>query len=145
VAGGQVDRAGSGPGPAGRDRVVEVEAGDGSTSTLRARRAVVLATGTGPAIPLIDGLRELSPWDNRAVTSAKELPRRLLVLGGGAIGAEMAQAFKRLGCEEVTIVEALDRLIAIEEPFAGEQVRAAFEAEGIVKPRAAGRATGWPR
>jgi pyruvate/2-oxoglutarate dehydrogenase complex dihydrolipoamide dehydrogenase (E3) component len=120
-----------GRGRLGGDRVVEVEAGDGSTSTLRARRAVVLATGTGPAIPPIDGLRDLSPWDNRAVTSAKELPRRLLVLGGGAIGAEMAQAFKRLGCEEVTIVEALDRLIANEEPFAGEQVRAAFEAEGI--------------
>jgi pyruvate/2-oxoglutarate dehydrogenase complex dihydrolipoamide dehydrogenase (E3) component len=120
-----------GRGRLGGDHVVEVEAGDGSTATLRARRAVVLATGTGPAIPPIDGLRDLSPWDNRAVTSAKELPRRLLVLGGGAIGAEMAQAFKRLGCEEVTIVEALDRLIANEEPFAGEQVRAAFEAEGI--------------
>jgi pyruvate/2-oxoglutarate dehydrogenase complex dihydrolipoamide dehydrogenase (E3) component len=131
VAGGQVDRAGSGPGRLGGDHVVEVEAGDGSTSMLRARRAVVLATGTGPAIPPIDGLRDLAPWDNRAVTSAKELPRRLLVLGGGAIGAEMAQAFKRLGCEEVTIVEALDRLLANEEPFAGEQVRTTFEAEGI--------------
>jgi dihydrolipoamide dehydrogenase len=113
------------------ERAVEVEAADGSTRTLRAREAVVLATGTGPVIPPIDGLRELTPWDNRAVTSAKELPRRLLVLGGGAIGAEMAQAFKRLGCEEVTIVEALDRLLANEEPFAGEEVRAAFEAEGI--------------
>ena len=113
------------------ERAVEVEAADGSTRTLRARKAVVLATGTGPAIPPIDGLRELTPWDNRAVTSAKELPRRLLVLGGGAIGAEMAQAFRRLGCQEVTIVEALDRLLANEEPFAGEEVRAAFEAEGI--------------
>jgi pyruvate/2-oxoglutarate dehydrogenase complex dihydrolipoamide dehydrogenase (E3) component len=113
------------------DHAVDVDAGDGSTRTLRARKAVVLATGTGAAIPPIDGLRDLTPWDNRAVTSTKELPRRLLVLGGGAIGAEMAQAFKRLGCEQVTIVEALDRLLANEEPFAGEQVRAAFEAEGI--------------
>jgi pyruvate/2-oxoglutarate dehydrogenase complex dihydrolipoamide dehydrogenase (E3) component len=113
------------------ERVVEVEASDGSTRTLRARRAVVLATGTGPAIPPIDGLRDISVWDNRDVTSAKELPRRLLVLGGGAIGAEMAQAFKRLGCEEVTVVEASDRLLPMEEPFAGEEIRAAFEAEGI--------------
>ena len=65
------------------------------------------------------------------VTSAKELPRRLLVLGGGAIGAEMAQAYKRLGCEEVVVVEGAERLLAREEPFAGEELRAAFEAEGI--------------
>jgi dihydrolipoamide dehydrogenase len=54
-----------------------------------------------------------------------------LVLGGGAIGAEMAQCFRRLGSEEVTIVEGSPRLLAREEPFAGEEVRAAFEAEGI--------------
>jgi pyruvate/2-oxoglutarate dehydrogenase complex dihydrolipoamide dehydrogenase (E3) component len=113
------------------ERAVEVEAADGSAHALRARQAVVLATGTGPVIPPIDGLRDISTWDNRDVTSAKELPRRLLVLGGGAIGAEMTQAFKRLGCEEVTIVEAADRLLANEEPFAGEELRAAFEAEGI--------------
>jgi dihydrolipoamide dehydrogenase len=53
------------------------------------------------------------------------------VLGGGAIGAEMAQAFSRLGCEEVTIIEARERLVPNEEPFAGEEVQAAFEAEGI--------------
>jgi pyruvate/2-oxoglutarate dehydrogenase complex dihydrolipoamide dehydrogenase (E3) component len=113
------------------ERVVQVEAPDGSRRTRSARRAVVLATGTGPAIPPIDGLREIEPWDNRDATAAKELPRRLLVLGGGAIGTEMAQAFKRLGCEEVTIVEAMGRLLAKEEPFACEEVRASFEAEGI--------------
>jgi len=79
------------------ERVVEVEAADGTTRRLSAAQAVVLATGTSPLIPPIPGLREASPWDNRTITSAKELPRRLLVLGGGAIGAEMAQAFKRLG------------------------------------------------
>ena len=72
-----------------------------------------------------------SPWDNRSVTAAKEIPRRLLVLGGGAVGAEMAQALRRLGAEEVTVVEAGDRLLAREEPFAGDEVQAAFEAEGI--------------
>jgi dihydrolipoamide dehydrogenase len=91
----------------------------------------VLATGTGAVIPPIPGLRDAKPWDNRDITSAKELPTRLLVLGGGAIGAEMAQGFRRLGCEEVTLVEGADRLLAREEPFAGEQVKVAFEAEGV--------------
>jgi len=113
------------------ERAVEVEAADGTTRQLRAARAVVLATGTSPLIPPITGLREAGPWDNRTATSAKELPRRLLVLGGGSVGAEMAQAFKRLGCEEVVVLEGLERLLAREEPFAGEEVRAAFEAEGI--------------
>ena len=61
-----------------------------------------------------------------------EVPRRLLVLGGGAVGAEMAQAFKRLGSEQVVVLEGADRLLAREEPFAGEELRAAFEAEGII-------------
>ena len=112
-------------------RTVEVEAAPGRVRTLTARRAVALAVGTGAAIPPIPGLRESGPWDNRAVTSAKDIPRRLLVLGGGAIGAEMAQAFRRLGAEEVTVVEAAERLLPNEEPFAGDEVRAAFEAEGI--------------
>src|SRR5262249_15620735 len=97
----------------------------------RAARAVVLATGTSPLIPPIPGLGEAGPWDNRSVTSAKELPRRLLVLGGGAIGAEMAQADKRLGCEEGGVIEGAGRLPAGEEPCAGAELRAAFEAEGI--------------
>jgi len=113
------------------ERVVEVTAGDGSRRRLTAGRAVVLATGTAPVIPPIPGLAEARPWDNRSVTAAKDIPRRLVVLGGGAIGAEMAQAMRRLGSEEVTVVEGLDRLLAKEEPFAGRQVREAFEAEGI--------------
>ena len=113
------------------ERAVEVEAADGTTRRLSAARAVVLATGTSPLIPPIPGLREADPWDNRMATSAKELPRRLLVLGGGAVGAEMAQAFKRLGCEEVVVLEGLERLLAREEPFAGEELRAAFEAEDM--------------
>jgi dihydrolipoamide dehydrogenase len=65
------------------------------------------------------------------VTSAKDVPRRLVVLGGGVVGVEMAQAWRRLGAEEVTVVEALDRLVPNEEPFAGDELREAFEAEGI--------------
>jgi pyruvate/2-oxoglutarate dehydrogenase complex dihydrolipoamide dehydrogenase (E3) component len=113
------------------ERAVEVEAADGTIRRLSAARAVVLATGTSPLIPPIPGLREASPWNNRTITSAKELPRRLLVLGGGAIGAEMAQAFRRLGCEDVVVLEGAERLLAREEPFAGQELRAAFEAEGI--------------
>ena len=113
------------------ERVVEVGTVGGAARRLRADRAVVLATGSGPVIPPIPGLSEARRWDNRAVTSTKDLPRRLLVLGGGAVGAEMAQGFKRLGSEEVVVLEGSDRLLAREEPFAGEEVRAAFEAEGI--------------
>jgi dihydrolipoamide dehydrogenase len=114
------------------ERVVEVEHDDGTITRLTAERAVVVATGTTAAMPPIPGLAESKPWDNRAVTAAKQLPRRLVVLGGGAIGAEMAQAYRRLGCDEVTIVEGLDRLVPREEPFAGDELRGAFEAEGIV-------------
>ena len=112
-------------------RTVEVERSDGSVRRLTARRAVVLATGTSAVIPPIPGLRELDPWDNRKATGAREIPRRLLVLGGGFIGAELAQAFRRLGAEEVTVIEAAERLLLREEPFAGAEVQDAFEAEGI--------------
>jgi dihydrolipoamide dehydrogenase len=113
------------------ERAVEVQAAGGIVLRLRAARAVVLATGSTAVIPPIPGLAEARPWDNRAATSAKEVPRRLLVLGGGAVGAEMAQAFRRLGSEEVVVLEGSDRLLAREEPFAGEELRTAFEAEGI--------------
>jgi dihydrolipoamide dehydrogenase len=113
------------------ERAVDVQSANGSTLSLTARKGVVLATGTSAAMPPIDGLAAARPWDNRAATAAKEVPARLLVLGGGAIGAELAQAFRRLGSAEVTVVEAADRLLAREEPFAGEQVQRAFEAEGI--------------
>jgi pyruvate/2-oxoglutarate dehydrogenase complex dihydrolipoamide dehydrogenase (E3) component len=113
-------------------RVVEVELKDGGgMRRLAAGKAVVVACGSRAAIPPIPGLREASPWGNTQATSAKHLPRRLLVLGGGFIGAEMAQCFKRLGSEEVTVIEGGPRLIAREEPFAGEEVKTAFEAEGI--------------
>ena len=114
------------------ERAVEVETADGATRRFGADRAVVLATGSGPVIPPIPGLSEARPWDNRTITSTKDLPRRLLVLGGGAVGAEMAQGFKRLGSEKVVVLEGSARLLAREEPFAGEEVRAAFEAEGII-------------
>ena len=111
-------------------RVVEVRADGAPPRRLHARKAVVLATGTTPLIPPIPGLRDVDPWDNQTATSAKEVPKRLLVLGGGPVGAELAQAFRRMGAS-VVVVEAADRLLAHEEPFAGDEVQAAFEAEGI--------------
>jgi pyruvate/2-oxoglutarate dehydrogenase complex dihydrolipoamide dehydrogenase (E3) component len=99
--------------------------------TIRARRAVVLATGSSAVVPPVPGLADVRPWDNRSATEAKEVPGRLLVLGGGAVGVELAQAFSRLGSAEVTVVEGLPRLLPREEPFAGEQLLAAFTREGI--------------
>jgi pyruvate/2-oxoglutarate dehydrogenase complex dihydrolipoamide dehydrogenase (E3) component len=112
------------------ERTVEVETADG-TRSLEATTAVVLACGTSPFMPPIDGLADVRAWDNRAATEVKEIPARFLVLGGGPIGAELAQAFRRLGSDEVTVVEGGPRLLAREEPFAGHEVRRAFESEGI--------------
>lgn len=113
------------------ERVVEVDQRDGSTRRLSAGRAVVVATGSVAAIPGIEGLREIRTWDSRDATSAKDVPRRLLVLGGGAVGVEMAQAWRRLGTDEVTVIEAHERLVPNEEPFVGDELAEAFEAEGI--------------
>src|SRR6266496_3404903 len=112
------------------ERVVEVER-DGEVERLQARTAVVLATGTRPLVPPVPGLAEVRPWDNRSATGAKSLPASLLVLGGGAVGAELAQCFHRLGTERVTVIEGSARLLAREEPIAGDDAKAAFEAEGM--------------
>jgi pyruvate/2-oxoglutarate dehydrogenase complex dihydrolipoamide dehydrogenase (E3) component len=113
------------------ERTVEVEGPDGSLRRLKARRAVAVATGSLPAIPPIEGLRDIRIWNNRDVTSAQEVPGRLLVLGGGAVGVEMAQAWRTLGAEQVTVIEAMERLLPMEEPFAGEELLAAFNSQGI--------------
>jgi pyruvate/2-oxoglutarate dehydrogenase complex dihydrolipoamide dehydrogenase (E3) component len=104
-----------------------VRAGD---DTLVASRAVVVATGTDGLVPPIDGLREAKPWTNREATTAKRIPERLTVLGGGVVGVEMAQAYATFGAE-VTLIEAAERLIAREEPFASEQVEQALREHGV--------------
>jgi len=104
-----------------------VRAGD---DVLVASRAVVVATGTGALIPPIEGLREADPWTNREITTAKEVPARLAILGGGVVGVEMAQAWRSLGAQ-VTLVEAMDRLIGREEEFAGRQVEDALREVGV--------------
>lgn len=114
------------------ERVVEVESVDGSVSRYEANRAVVIATGTSASVPPIPGLAGANPWDNREITTAKEVPNRLLIIGGGVVGVEMAQAWKSLGAAEVTVVELDSRLLGREEPEAGAELREALEREGIV-------------
>ncbi|HVL97082.1 MAG TPA: NAD(P)/FAD-dependent oxidoreductase [Solirubrobacteraceae bacterium] len=108
------------------ERTVQVEGGE----TLEARRAVVLASGSRALVPPIEGLREAEPWTNVEATTAKRAPDSLVVLGGGVVGVEMAQAYASFGTH-VTVVEALDRLIAREEPFASEQVADALRERGV--------------
>jgi dihydrolipoamide dehydrogenase len=97
---------------------------------LTARDAVVLGVGSKAEFPPIPGLAEAAAWSNREITTAKEVPGRLLVLGGGVVGVEMAQAWSWLG-SKVTVLEAADRLIAQEEPVASDAVRAGLEEAGV--------------
>ena len=113
------------------ERLVEVTAEDGSTTTLEATRGVVVAVGSRAATPPIPGLADVATWDNRDATAAQDIPSSLLVLGGGVIGVEMAQAMRRLGAGQVTVLEAEDRLLVTEEPFAGEEIAAALADDGI--------------
>ena len=96
----------------------------------RARRGVVVATGTAPAVPPIPGLADVPYWTNRDAVKAEKAPASLVVLGGGAVGAEMTQAFARFG-SKVTLVEAEDRILAMEEPEASEVVTKVMRDEGI--------------
>jgi len=99
-------------------------------NVFRPGTAIVVATGTAPSAPPIPGLADLPYWTNRHAVEAEELPRSLIVLGGGAVGAELAQVFSRFGVE-VTVVEAADRLLPPEEPEAGDLLREVFASEGI--------------
>ena len=97
---------------------------------LVARRAVVVATGSGPLLPPIPGLRESRPWTNREGTTAKAAPASLVIVGGGVVGVELAQAWASFGTR-VTVVESGARVIVREEPFASEQVADALRALGV--------------
>jgi pyruvate/2-oxoglutarate dehydrogenase complex dihydrolipoamide dehydrogenase (E3) component len=98
---------------------------------LTARRAVVIATGSAAAMPPIDGLDSVEAWNNRDGTTSKRIPKSMIVLGGGPVGSELAQAWSTLGTR-VTLIEGSERLLPREEPFAGEQVAAALrERHGV--------------
>ncbi|MET1038591.1 MAG: NAD(P)/FAD-dependent oxidoreductase [Aeromicrobium sp.] len=107
------------------DRTVVV--GD---DTYVAAKGVVLNTGTTAAVPPIPGLADTPFWTNRGILETTTAPASMIVIGGGAIGLELAQAFSRFGTE-VTVLEAGPRLLAVEEPESSELITSIFEAEGI--------------
>ncbi|HUB99150.1 MAG TPA: NAD(P)/FAD-dependent oxidoreductase [Solirubrobacterales bacterium] len=92
---------------------------------LVAERAIVIATGSGAAMPPIEGLDEVKAWNNRDATTAKQVPASMIVLGGGPVGSELAQAWASLGTR-VTLVEGGPHLLSRDEPFAGEEVATAL-------------------
>jgi pyruvate/2-oxoglutarate dehydrogenase complex dihydrolipoamide dehydrogenase (E3) component len=114
------------------DRRVVVEAADGSgePTTLVASRGVVLNTGTSAGVPPIPGLADTPFWTNRGIIETETAPASMIVIGGGPIGLELAQAFSRFGTE-VTVLEVGPRILAVEEPESSELLAKVFEAEGI--------------
>ena len=97
---------------------------------LTARRAVVIAVGSGALIPPVPGLGEIAPWTNREATTATHAPERLIILGGGPVGCEMAQAWSSLG-SEIILVQAGPGLLSRSEPFAGELVAESLREQGV--------------
>ncbi|MCW2823710.1 MAG: pyridine nucleotide-disulfide oxidoreductase [Aeromicrobium sp.] len=98
--------------------------------TITASKGVVLNTGTTPSVPPIPGLADTPYWTNRDILKAETAPATMIVIGGGAIGLELAQAFARFGTE-VTVLEVAPRILAVEEPESSELIGTVFEAEGI--------------
>ncbi|MFI5806193.1 dihydrolipoyl dehydrogenase family protein [Streptomyces sp. NPDC051561] len=110
-------------------RKVTVEAPDGTRTTLTARHAVAVCTGTGAVVPDLPGVADAKPWTSREATSAKAAPGRLVVVGGGVVGVEMATAWQALG-SQVTVLVRGEGLLPRMEPFAGEHVTEALEEAG---------------
>ncbi|MEV8371394.1 NAD(P)/FAD-dependent oxidoreductase [Kribbella sp. NPDC056861] len=96
-----------------------------------ASRGIIVATGTVPVVPPIDGLAGTPFWTNQDAIQLETLPDTLLVLGGGAIGLELTQVFARFGVK-VTVIEGSDRILAMEEPESSELARFALERDGVV-------------
>ena len=111
-------------------RVVEVDTPSGGRQ-ITARHAVVVATGTGAAVPDVPGLRAARPWTSRDATNVTRVPRRVVVLGGGVVACEASTWLRGLGAEEVTILERGDRLLARLEPFASAAVLDGFTDRGV--------------
>ncbi|NIK58561.1 dihydrolipoyl dehydrogenase family protein [Kribbella shirazensis] len=110
-------------------RAVTVTHTDGTTTTVQARHAVVIATGSSAHLPPIRGLADVAPWTNREAAAVRTIPNRLAIIGGGVVGSEMATAFSDLGAQ-VTLVSQT-RLLPGVEPFAGEQVTDALRTAGV--------------
>ena len=114
----------------GAGKLVDLRTVEVGGEQLVARRAVVIANGGTAAIPRIEGLDKIEYWTNRQAAVPRELPERLVVLGGGAVGVELAQAFARLA-SKVTVVEAGPRYLGLEEPEASAALLPHLQADGI--------------
>ncbi|WP_043615572.1 dihydrolipoyl dehydrogenase family protein [Nonomuraea candida] len=110
---------------------VRVTTQDGGERVLTARQAVVLATGSTAAIPPTPGLAEAAPWTSHEVTAARSIPERLVVIGGGVVACEMAQAMHGLGARRTTVLVRGGGLLNRMEPFAGELLAKSFAEAGI--------------
>ncbi|MFD4787236.1 dihydrolipoyl dehydrogenase family protein [Streptomyces sp. NPDC058459] len=111
-------------------RTVTVTGEDGTVTTLTARQAVVVATGSRAQLPDLPGLDEVRPWTSREATSAQTVPGRLIVVGGGVVATEMATAWQALG-SRVTLLVRGKGLLSRMEPFAGELVAQALGEAGV--------------
>jgi pyruvate/2-oxoglutarate dehydrogenase complex dihydrolipoamide dehydrogenase (E3) component len=113
------------------ERRVTVELNDGGTEELEAAKAVILAGGTLPTMPPIEGLDTIDDkWTNREATTAHEIPKSMVIMGGGVVGVEMSQAYTSLGAK-VSLVEGSKKLLPKEEWFACEQVTESLESQGV--------------
>src|SRR5580693_7229683 len=127
----------------GEVTVTPVAGHGGEPQALRARRGIVIGTGTTPAVPPIPGLAGTPFWTNHEAIETEHVPASLVVLGGGAVGCELAQVFARFG-SRVTVAEGAARLLPLEEPEAGDLLASVFEREGItVRTGRAAAAVAW--
>ena len=101
-----------------------------NVESFKARKGIVIATGTKPVIPPISGLDKVDYWTTDDIIEAESLPESIVILGGGATGSELGQVLARFGVK-VTMVEPGDRLRRLEEPEASEKVETAFADDGI--------------
>ncbi|WP_405578099.1 dihydrolipoyl dehydrogenase family protein [Streptomyces sp. NBC_01190] len=113
------------------ERTVRVEMAAGGTRTLTARHAVVVDTGSRPAVPPIPGMSEALPWVSRDVTHLQEVPRRVIILGGGVVAAESMTWLKALGVAELTVVNRDAHLLPRAEPFVGPMIEERLRDAGV--------------
>jgi pyruvate/2-oxoglutarate dehydrogenase complex dihydrolipoamide dehydrogenase (E3) component len=99
-------------------------------TTYEAARAIVISTGTSPAVPPIPGLDRVKYWTNREAVKVEQLPESLVILGGGAVGVELSQVFARFGVK-VSIIEGMNRVLAMEEPEASAVLGEVLQRDGI--------------
>ena len=114
----------------GEGRIVAPGVVEVGGERIGATKGIVIATGTRAAIPPVPGLADTPYWTNREAIAVEELPSSVIVLGAGAIGAELSQVYARFGVD-VTVVEAVERVLPLEEPEVSEVVAEVFRSEGI--------------